>query len=718
MKWLIFVALLLSFLSSSLSQSVVSGTVRDKRGKPVFAANVYLKSMSQGGVTSDFEGNFNLTVDHLNDTLIVSFIGYETEEISIESIDITKQVAVVLKESDRPLEEIIITAKDPISEQFAVTKMRILEDVYLHPAAQGDPLKAVANLPISTTTDETANPSLRGSSPDKSRVVLNGVPIYAPVRASQLNNQGFFSLFNPEVIDNMYVYASNPPLTFGNTSAGLVEIKTKRDIESNQLQFSTSLASTGLFISQKVKKDISFVQAYGNYQFSDAFVGIQESKLSTIKRFHTADVGIHFHSKMGKKGAFNSFNYFIDESFSGNSQSFTYRGAVSTSKKRVFTVTNFHYFFRKGILSINSGTNNSVQSFDFGNINSNQTIRQVYSSVEYKRPILKSMHLQFGVSHDYHQNRFKDSIPTFYYALSPSSPSSFFKTTTHHHLLETYFYTNWNIDDRLTLSSGMRSNFPVKNQSPYFSSQLGLNYRINKKQRFLLSGGKYHNYSTPNFNAKSHTLLKSYQVALDYTFELKNTLLKSAAYFKNETGQQAVSSFLKTNKITTFGLEFFIEHNFHKHFKLSFSNAFVDQKITLFAQKYPGWADFDYLTRISVQYAHLKLFTLALVYMSRPGTFYNDITGGDFDAQTSFYVPIFSDNLYGARYGNYNRFDLILSKYIPFGKSALISFVSLNNVFDTKNQLEAVYSKDYSSKSFDFYQRRTVYFGAVWQLNY
>ena len=92
---------------------------------------------------------------------------------------------------------------------------------YTNPLAAGDALKAITILPSSTNTDETANPALRGSSADRTRIMFNGVPIYSPVRNSQLNGLGNFSLFNTEMIHNMYVYASNPPLTFGNTSAGL-----------------------------------------------------------------------------------------------------------------------------------------------------------------------------------------------------------------------------------------------------------------------------------------------------------------------------------------------------------------------------------------------------------------------------------------------------------------------------------------------------------------
>lgn len=691
--------------------------VKDKKGEPVFAVNVYLKSYPQKGTTTDFEGDFNLIINNLDDTLLVSYIGYETKEISLSTIDMSKYLIIVLNKNSQTLEEVIIKARDPISEQFSVVKMKKM-DIYLNPISQGDPLKAISVLPASTTTNETANPSLRGSSADKTRVVLNGVPIYNPVRASQLNNQGFFSLFNTEIINTQYVYASNPPLTYGNTSAGLVEIQTIKNLEATQLQLSTSLASVGLFLSQKIKKGVSFIQIYGNYQFSDAFVGIQKDKIPNIKNFYTKDAGINFHTKIGKKAEFNSYNYFIDEQFSGYNQQFTYKGNVATDKRRIFTVNNLKLYSEKGVLSINSGTNNSKQQFSFGNIKSEQKISQVYSSIDYKWHLLENTNIQLGISHDFHRNKFKDSIPTYYYALSPNSPNYYSETSIHNHILEAYLYTTWNINDKITFSSGMRSNLPVENQKYYFSSQLGLKYRLSKKQSFLLSGGKYHNYSIPNYYSKTYNLLSSYQVALDYSYEFKNTLLKAATYFKNETGEQSANAFFIADKVNTFGIEFYLEHNFYNYLKFTFSNSFIEQKMRIFENDYHGSKDFNYLVKTTIQYNNPKLFSLALTYMSRPGTYYNEITGSTFDNQTSFYKPIFSNDLYNLQYGNYNRFDISLSKYIRMRNKALITFISLNNIFNTKNESNTLYDTSYSKKDFDYFQFRTLYFGFVWQLNY
>ena len=708
---------LLFFSLFSYSQSNINGVIKNKKGNPIFAANIYLKSSPQKGVISDLYGAFSLNIINSRDTLIVSFIGYRTKMIRISNIDITKNIIIILKEDNQTLEEVIIKARDPISEKFSVVKMKKI-DIYLNPVSQGDPLKAITILPASTTTDETANPSLRGSSANRTRVILNGVPIYNPVRASQLNNQGFFSLFNPEIISKQYVYASNPPLTYGNTSAGLVEIQTIKDLETNQLQLSTTLGSVGILLSQRIKKGVSFIQIYGNYQFSDAFVGVQKDKLPSIKNFYTKDAGINFHTKIGKNAEFNSYNYFINEQFDGYNQKFTFKGNLATDKRRIFTVNNLKLYSEKGVLSINSGTNNSKQHYSFGNIKSEQKISQTYSSIDYKNHLLENINIQFGISHDYHYNKFKDSIPSNYYALSPNSSNYYLGTSNHNHIIEAYIYTNWKISEKFTFSLGMRSNLPVKNQKYYFSSQLDLKYRLSKKQSFLLSSGKYHNYSIPNYYSKTYNLLSSYQLALDYSYKLKNTLLKAATYFKNETGGQPAVPFFIVDRINTFGIEFYIEHDFCKYFKFTFSNSFIDQKMRILENDYHGAKDFNYLVKTTVQYNNPKLFSLALVYMGRPGTYYNEITSSTFDKQTSSFIPIFSNDLYNMQYGNYNRFDLSLSKYIRIRNNALIIFMSINNIFNKKNEGNTFYNASYSKKHFDYFQFRTVYFGVVWQLNY
>ena len=69
------VLILIHFICfSSFAQSRLYGVVKDKVGNPVFATNVYLKGNPQKGVTTGFDGKFNLQINGINDTLIISFI--------------------------------------------------------------------------------------------------------------------------------------------------------------------------------------------------------------------------------------------------------------------------------------------------------------------------------------------------------------------------------------------------------------------------------------------------------------------------------------------------------------------------------------------------------------------------------------------------------------------------------------------------------------------
>lgn len=713
MKILLWVTLCL-FPILGLAQSKLQGKVTDKSGQPIFAANVYVQTAPEKGVATDFDGNFSLKITDENDVLIVSFVGYQTRRIPLKKLEISKFLTIKLKQDSQSLSEIIIMAKDPISEKFSVTKIKKL-DVYFNPVSQGDPLKAITILPASTTVDETANPSLRGSSPDRTRVMLNGVPIYTPVRSSQLNNQGFFSLFNTELIDKQYVYASNPPLTYGNTSAGLVEIQTLTDLERNRKQLSVGIGGVGFFVSQKIQPKRSFVQLYGNLQKSDAFIGMQKKNFEYLKAFNTKDVGLNFHQKIGGNVEINSFSYYVAENFKVNYPSLNYIGEANANKQRFFTVNNLKYFTSKGVFSINSGFNTSKQYFNYGNITSNKKVNQLYASLNFKGKISDNIDVQTGISYDVHRNKFNDTIPIYYFAISPKAPSESSKKDITNTIAEAYVYTDWEISDALTLSAGARSNLPISKQSHYLNAQLGAKYQIDDKNDILLSGGSYHSYSTPNYYSKQFTLLSSKQVALDYTYTAKKFRAKAAAYYKKEDGEQTINSYFTIDKTQTFGIEAYVEYSFAKGFKLTASNLFIDQKLYRNNQKYNGEYNFNYLTKIALQYSSLKLFTASISYIGRPGKYHTPIQKVVEKPSFEYLIPVFSDEINSGQYSAYNKIDFTINRYTPLKNGAIIPFLSVTNIFNIKNESGIYYNADYSKKHKSYYGNRVIYFGVIWE---
>ena len=75
--------LLLGFISTAgFSQTKISGTVLAENETPLSRATVSLKGSRQSTTTDD-KGRFSLTGVSKNNILVISFVGYETQSVSV-----------------------------------------------------------------------------------------------------------------------------------------------------------------------------------------------------------------------------------------------------------------------------------------------------------------------------------------------------------------------------------------------------------------------------------------------------------------------------------------------------------------------------------------------------------------------------------------------------------------------------------------------------------
>lgn len=84
----------------ALAQRTVSGTVVDATGEPLIGASILVKGTTTGAVT-DIDGSFSLNVPEDRDVLVISYTGYETQELPIgdqTTIEITLSEGVSLDE--------------------------------------------------------------------------------------------------------------------------------------------------------------------------------------------------------------------------------------------------------------------------------------------------------------------------------------------------------------------------------------------------------------------------------------------------------------------------------------------------------------------------------------------------------------------------------------------------------------------------------------------
>ncbi|WP_353719026.1 SusC/RagA family TonB-linked outer membrane protein [Dyadobacter sp. 676] len=88
----VFIAMILAAVSLANAQEiVVKGVVRDQQNQSLPGASVLVKG-TQSGTVTDVDGNYSITVPNEQAVLVVSFIGYETQEVTVGSqtkIDVT-----------------------------------------------------------------------------------------------------------------------------------------------------------------------------------------------------------------------------------------------------------------------------------------------------------------------------------------------------------------------------------------------------------------------------------------------------------------------------------------------------------------------------------------------------------------------------------------------------------------------------------------------------
>jgi hypothetical protein len=254
------------FLSFTvLAQNEISGTVLDEKNKPIAGANIYIDG-TYDGATSDENGKFSFSTTTIgNQTLVISFVTYETLSITIDVANY-KNKTVKLRESVNSLDAVIVTAGTfDAGEKARVSVLKPL-DIVTTAGAMGDIVSALQTLPGTNTVGEDGRLFVRGGEADETQTFVDGIRVAQPYGATTANvpTRGRFS---PFLFSGMSFSTGGYSAEYGEALSSVLLLNTQDEMVEEKTDISLMTVGLGLANTQKWgKNSISFNTAYINLE--------------------------------------------------------------------------------------------------------------------------------------------------------------------------------------------------------------------------------------------------------------------------------------------------------------------------------------------------------------------------------------------------------------------------------------------------------------------
>ena len=256
----------------------IKGKIVDSYGEPVIGANVKVKGTTNGTIT-DMDGNFTLN-NVSGGTLVISFIGYKTLEVSVKGTNLAK---IIMHEDTEVLDEVVVVGygtqkKESLTGSVTVVDQKLFKDKGTVP----NPLSAMqGQVPGLRITRSSAAPgeegwgvSIRGSV-SKNKVepllIIDGVPASGVSEMAQLN---------ADDIETINFLKDASAAIYGSRAANGVILVTTKSGKEGKL----SVSYNTYYSWKKMAKTLETLSAtdYVKWQREYALLRGNESKFTSL----------------------------------------------------------------------------------------------------------------------------------------------------------------------------------------------------------------------------------------------------------------------------------------------------------------------------------------------------------------------------------------------------------------------------------------------------
>ncbi|WP_207511875.1 TonB-dependent receptor [Longitalea luteola] len=329
--------LLLSFLAGS-SQTVVSGKVKDNRGRPIQGASITIKDTYDGATTDSLGAYHFKTTEKGEQIILTTSIGYKIQEQKLTISGAAMQLDIVLKQEPNELTAVTITAGSfEASDTKRATVLNPI-DIVTTASANADVTGAIRTLPGAQQVGESEGLFVRGGTAQETKVFIDGT----------LVNNFFFSSvpdiaqrgrFSPFIFKGTVFSAGGYSALYGQalSSALILESVDLPEQSSASVGISTVGLNAG-FQQLSKKKNASWGVNYSYVNLIAYFAAVKQRPDNfKIPAFHNGEV--NFRIKTSKTGMLKFYGY-----FNFNKLGLRRPDIDSIDLKNAFRLTNFNIY--------------------------------------------------------------------------------------------------------------------------------------------------------------------------------------------------------------------------------------------------------------------------------------------------------------------------------------------------------------------------------------
>ena len=323
-KYIIAIILLACTNSLLAQKHSVTGTVKDGAGITVPGATVLEKGTVNGTIT-DLDGNYNISISSSKDTLVFSFVGYETVEMPVNGRSV---IDVVLKESTQELEELVVVG-------YGVQKKKVVTGA----------IASISSEDINVSPNLRTEQALQGRTAGVQVTSLSGQPGEAPT--VRIRGAGTTGNADPlYIVDGMAV--------------GGIEYLNPGDIESiDVLKDAASAAIYGARAANGVvlittkggkegKMNLTYSTYYGFQNVSKKLEMLDADQYVMMMNEGASNAGLSEPFDVNEIQPYNT--NWQDLLFQKNAPILNHEISVSGGNKKTTFSTSLSYFSQQGII--------------------------------------------------------------------------------------------------------------------------------------------------------------------------------------------------------------------------------------------------------------------------------------------------------------------------------------------------------------------------------